>query len=67
MTVQGGINFDRSTGGSKIDSRLEGRRDWCTIVHVKATKKVTNILRLGKKKSFLGLKKLEAQEIVQIS
>jgi hypothetical protein len=63
--VQGGINFRRSTGGSKLDSRLEGRRGWFTIIHVKVTKKVTNILRLGKKNSFIGLQNLEAKEIVQ--
>ena len=55
MTVQ---------GGSKLDSRLEGRRGWFTIIHVKATKKVISILRLGKKNSFIGLQNLEAKEIV---
>jgi hypothetical protein len=33
--------------------------------HVKVMKKVTSILRLGKKNSFLGLQNLEAKEIVQ--
>jgi hypothetical protein len=47
--------------GSKLDSILEGRRGWFTIIHVKATKKVTSILRLGKK----NLQNLEAKEIVQ--
>jgi hypothetical protein len=65
MIVQGGINFGRSTGGSKIDSRLEGRRGWFTIVHVKEMKKVTSILILGKKNSFISLQNLEAKEIVQ--
>jgi hypothetical protein len=65
--VQGGINFGRSTGGNKLDSRLEGRRGWFTIFHVKAMKKVTSILRLGKKNSFIGLQNLEAKEIVQKS
>jgi hypothetical protein len=32
---------------------------------VKATRKVTSILRLGKKNSFLGLQYLEAKEMVQ--
>jgi hypothetical protein len=63
--VQSGINFGRSTDGSKIDSRLEGRRVWFTIFHVEATKKVTSILRLGQKNSFIGLQNLEAKEIVQ--
>jgi hypothetical protein len=58
-------NFRRSTGGSKLDSILEGRMGWFTIFHVKATKKVTSILRLGKKNSFIGLKNLEAKEMVQ--
>jgi hypothetical protein len=65
--VQSGINFGRSTGGNKFDSRLEGRRGWFRIFHVKAMKKVTSILRLGKKNSFLGLQNLEAKEIVQIA
>jgi hypothetical protein len=63
--TQGGINFMRSTGGRKIDSRLEGRRGCFTIVHVKSTKKVTSILTLEKKNSFIGLHNLEAKEIVQ--
>jgi hypothetical protein len=50
---------------SKLDSRLEGRRGWFTIIHVKVMKKVTSILRLGKKNSFIGLQNLEAKEIVQ--
>ena len=65
--IQGGINFRRSIGGNKIDSRLEGRRGWFTIFHVKATKKVTSILTLGKENSFLGLKNLEAKKIVKIT
>jgi hypothetical protein len=32
---------------------------------MKATKKVTSILRLGKKNSFIGLQNLEMKEIVQ--
>ena len=52
---------------SKLDSRLEGRRGWFTIVHVKAMKKVTSILRMGKKNSFIGLQNLEAKEIVKKS
>jgi hypothetical protein len=63
--VQVGINFRRSTGGSNIESRLEGRRGCFTIIHVKVMKKVTSILILGKKNSFIGLKNLEAKEIVQ--
>ena len=65
--VQGGINFRRSTGGNKLDARLEGRRGWFTIVHVKVMNKVTSILRLGKKNSILGFKNFEAKEIMKIS
>jgi hypothetical protein len=54
-----------STSGEVQVARMEGRRGWFTIVHVKATKKVTSILRLGKKNSFIGLQNLEAKEIVQ--
>jgi hypothetical protein len=46
---------------------LEGRRGWFTIFHVEEKKKVTSILRQGNKNSFLGLKNLEAKEIVQKS
>ena len=56
-----------STSGKKFDSRLEGRRGWFTIFHVEATKKVTSILRLGKKDSFFGLKYLETNKIMQMS
>jgi hypothetical protein len=63
--VESGINFGRSTGGSKLDSKREERRGWFTIFHVEATKKVTRILRPRKKNSFLGLQNLEAKEIVQ--
>ena len=56
-----------STSGRKLDSRLEGRRGWFTIFHVKATKKVRSILRLGKKDSFFGLKDLETKKIMQMS
>jgi hypothetical protein len=42
-------------------------KGWFTIFHVEATKKVTSILRLGKKNSFIGLQNLEAKEIVQKS
>jgi hypothetical protein len=65
VTVQGGINFRISTGGSKLDSRLEGRGGSFTIVHVKLMEKVTRILRLGKKNSFIGLQNMEAKEILQ--
>jgi hypothetical protein len=34
---------------------------------VKAMKKVISILRMGKKNSFIGLKYLEAKEIMQIA
>jgi hypothetical protein len=57
----------RSTGGNKLESRLEGRRGWFTIFHVKATKKVTSILRLGNQNSFIGWQNLEAKEIMQKS
>jgi hypothetical protein len=63
--VQGGINIRRSTGGSKIDSRMEGGRGWFTIIHVKGTKKVTSIIRMGNKNSFIGLQNLEAKEMVK--
>jgi hypothetical protein len=65
LMVQGGINFGTIIGGSKLDSKLEGRRGWFTIVHVKSIKNVTSILILGKKNSFIGLQKSEAKEIVQ--
>jgi hypothetical protein len=65
--VQSGINFERSTSGRKFNSIMEGRRYWFIIFHVKVMKKVTSILRLEKKNSFLGLQNLEAKEIVQIS
>ena len=56
-----------STSGRKFDSRLEGIRDRFTIFHVKAMKKVTSILRLGKKDSFFGLQDLETKKIMQMS
>jgi hypothetical protein len=65
--VESGINFRRSKGGNKLESRLEGRRGWFTIFHLKAMKKVTNILRMGNKISFLYLQNLEAKEIVKKS
>jgi hypothetical protein len=63
--IQGGINFRRSAGENNIYTRLEGRRGWFTIVHVKVMKKVTIILILGKKNSFIGLQNLEDKEIVK--
>jgi hypothetical protein len=65
--VQSGINFRSSTSGNKFDSRLEGRRGWFRIIHVKAVKKVTRVLRQGKKNSFLDLQYLEVKEIMQIA
>jgi hypothetical protein len=62
-----GIYFGCGTGGSKFDFRLEGRWGWFTIFYMKATKKVTCILRLGKGNSFLGLQDLEAKKIMQMS
>ena len=59
--------FRGSTSGRKFDSRLEGRRGWFTIFHVKVTKKVTSIVRLGKKDSFFGLHDLETKKIMQMS
>jgi hypothetical protein len=56
-----------STSGSKFNSRLERRRVWFRIFHVKVVKKVTSILRLGKKNYFLGLQNLEAKEIMKIA
>jgi hypothetical protein len=63
--VQSGINFGRNTCGNKIESILEGRREYFTIFHVEEMKKVKIILRLGKKNYFIGLQNLEAKEIVQ--
>ena len=65
--LQGGIYFDCSVGGKKFDSGLEGRMGWFTIFHVKATKKVTIILKLRKKDSFFGLQDLQNKKIMQIS
>jgi hypothetical protein len=65
--VQSGINFGRSTSGSKSDSRLEVKRGWFGIIHVKWVNKVTSILRMRKKNSFLGFQNLEAMEIVKIT
>ena len=65
--IQGGIYFRGSTSGRKFDSILEGRRGWFTIFHVKETKKVTSILKLGKKYSFFGLQDLETKKIMQMS
>ena len=67
MTIQGDIDFRGSTSGIKFDSKLEGRRRWFTIFHVKVTKKVTSILTLGNKYSFFTLKYLEAKKIMQMS
>ena len=65
--IQGGIYFRGSTGGRKFDSILEGRRGWFTIFHVESTKKVTIILRLGRKYFFFGLQDLETKKIMQMS
>ena len=65
--IQGGIYFKGSTSGRKFDSGLEGRRGWFTIFHVKAMKKATSILRLGKKYLFFGLQDLETKKIMQMS
>jgi hypothetical protein len=65
MMIQSGINFRISTGGNKLESRMKGRRDGLQSFHVKVMKKVTQILRLGKKNSFICLQNLEAKEIVQ--
>ena len=59
--------FECDTSGSKFDSKLEWRWGWFIVFHVKATKKVTCILRLGKGNSFLGLQDLEAKKIMQVS
>ena len=61
------IYFRGSTSGRKFDSKLEGRRGWLTIFHVEAMKKVTSILRLGKKYSFFGLQDLLTKKIMQMS
>jgi hypothetical protein len=65
--LQSGINFGRSIGGNKLDSRLEGRRGCFRVFHVKLVKKVTSIHRLRNKYSFVGLQYLEAKEMVQIA
>ena len=65
--IQGGIYFRGSTSGIKFDSRPVGRRVWFTIFHVETTKKVTSILRLGKKDSLFGLQDLETKKIMQMS
>ena len=49
-------------GGIKFDSIMEGRMGWFTIFHVEAMKKVTSILRLGKKDSFFWFARLGDQE-----
>ena len=67
MIIQGSIYFRGSKSGRKFDSRLEGRRGWFTIFHVEATKKVTSILRLGKKYFFFGLQDIETKKIMQMS
>jgi hypothetical protein len=67
MMVQSGIYFGFNIGGNNFDSKLEGRRGWFTIFHVKSMKKVTCILILGKVNSFLGLQYLEAWQIMQIT
>jgi cell division protein FtsI/penicillin-binding protein 2 len=64
---QSDIDFGSSTMEKKFDSKLEGRRGWFRIFHVKTTKKFTCTLRLGKGNSFLSLQYLEAKEIMQIS
>ena len=56
-----------STSGRKFKSRLEGRRGWFTIFHVEVMKKVTSILRLGKKDYFFVLQDLETTKIMQMS
>jgi expansin (peptidoglycan-binding protein) len=65
--IQSDINFERSIGGNKLDSILEGRRGWFAIFQVEETKKVTILLRLVKKNSFIGLKNMEAKEIVKVA
>ena len=65
MMIQGGIYFRGSTSGKKFDCKLEGRRGWFRIFHVEVTKKVTRILRLGKKDSFIGLQDLETKKIMK--
>jgi hypothetical protein len=45
----------------------KGEGDWFKIIHVKVMEKVKSVLRLGMKNSFLGLKNLEAKEIMQIA
>jgi hypothetical protein len=65
--VQSGIDFTSNIGGSNFDSRLEGRRGWFKIFHVKVVKEITCILRLGKGNTFLSLQHLEAKEIMQIA
>ena len=54
-------------GKYKFDSRLEGRRGWFTIFHVKAMKKVKNILGKRNKYSIFGLEDLETKKSMQMS
>ena len=56
-----------STSGRNFNSKLEGRRGWFIIFHVKAMKKVTSILGPNKKYSFFGLQDSEAKKIMQMS
>jgi hypothetical protein len=63
--AESGINIGRSTSGNKFESKLEGRKGWFRIIHVKGEKKVKNIHRLGNTNSSLDLQYLEAKEIMQ--
>jgi len=66
LTIQSSIYFRCRTSDRRFDSRLEGRWRWFTILHVKATEKITCILRVGEGNNFLSLQDLEAKKIMQV-
>ena len=65
--VQSGIDLGCGIGGSKFDSKLEGRWGWFTIFHVREVKKAACIIGIGKGNAFLGLQYLEAKKIMEMS
>ena len=67
LMIESGIYFGGSTCERQLDSKLKGKRDWFTIFHVKATEKVTGILRLRNVNSFLRLQYLKTKKIMQVS
>jgi hypothetical protein len=67
LMIQSGIYFKCSTSGIKFNSILERIWGWFTIFHMKAPKKVTYILRMGKGNSLLGLEYLEGKNQLGLS